>query len=200
MGIFGPSQKEIWQDFAKQIEGEYIEGGFFKAKRIEAKFENWTIVFDTYTQSNGKTSTVYTRIRIPYKIQEDFQFQIYSKSFFSDIGKALGMQDIEIGYKQFDNQYIIKGNDEEKLRQIFKNQRIRELMESQKRINLDIKSGKRLFEQKIPEDIRVLYFYDMGVIKDPERLKNLYFLMVLLINEMVNVRLISRENPNFTLK
>lgn len=198
--IFGPNQKEVWQEFAKEIEGQYKEVGFFKANRIESKFENWTIVIDTYTQSSGKTSTVYTRIRIPFKIEEDFEFQMYSKSFFSDIGKALGMKDIEVGYKDFDDNFIIKGNNQEKLIELFKNERIRELIQRQKRVNLDIKDGKRLFNKELPEDVRVLYFYDMGVIKDSERLKNLYFLMVLLINQLSEIGVASKEDANITLK
>ena len=44
---------------------------------------------------------------------------------FSSIGKWLGMQDVTVGYPQFDEDFIIKGNDEPKLRRFFGNEKIR---------------------------------------------------------------------------
>ena len=38
---------------------------------------------------------------------------------FSPLGRALGMQDIEIGDAEFDRVFVLKGNDEAKVRQFF---------------------------------------------------------------------------------
>lgn len=192
--LFGESQRDIWERFASQIEGKYIHGGFLKSNRIEAKFDYWTMVFDTYSQSTGKSNSIYTRIRLAYKGKDDFNFQMYSKSFFSGFGKALGMKDIELGYGEFDDRFIIKGNDRKKLKELFASDRLRELLKTQKRINLEIRKDKRLFQQDIGDDIRQLYFYDMGLIKDEERLANLYFLMVHLINQLAQMEIAERED------
>lgn len=42
-GIFGPSQEEIWTQFAYEIEADFISGGVFKTKKVVAKFEKWVI-------------------------------------------------------------------------------------------------------------------------------------------------------------
>jgi hypothetical protein len=47
----------------------------------------------------------------------------------------LGMQDVEVGMPEFDRDFIIKGNDEGKLRQLFANPKIRELIAGQKDID-----------------------------------------------------------------
>ena len=61
----------------------------------------------------------YTRMRAPYVNPEGFRFTIYRKGVFSDLGKLLGMQDIEVGDPDFDEAFIIKGNDESKVRDLF---------------------------------------------------------------------------------
>ena len=55
-------------------------------------------------------------MRAPYVNPEGFRFTIYRKGFFSDLGKLLGMQDIEVGDPEFDEAFIIKGNDEDRVR------------------------------------------------------------------------------------
>lgn len=184
MGIFGPSQKEIWQQFADEIGGEFIEEGFWKSKKVVANFENWTVTLDTFARSTGKTSTVYTRMRAPYKTKDEFKFKLYRKGLFSNIGKALGMQDIEVGYPEFDDEFIIKGNDETKIIELFSNDKIRELITYQDRIYLEIKDNKGFFSPVTEEGIYELYFESVGVIKDIDRLKNLFMLFILVLNRL----------------
>jgi len=184
VGIFGPSQKEIWQQFADEIGGEFIEEGFWKSKKVVANFENWTVTLDTFARSTGKTSTVYTRMRAPYKTKDEFKFKLYRKGLFSNIGKALGMQDIEVGYPEFDDEFIIKGNDETKIIELFSNDKIRELITYQDRIYLEIKDNKGFFSPVTEEGIYELYFESVGVIKDIDRLKNLFMLFILVLNRL----------------
>ena len=131
MGLFGPSQKEVWEQLSKEIHAEYIEGGFWKGGKVQARVDNWIVLFDTFAVSDGKTSSTYTRVRAPFKNLESFYFRIYRKGFFSDLGNLLGMQDISVGYSKFDEEFIIKGNSEEKIAQLFLNEKIRELLEQQ---------------------------------------------------------------------
>ena len=102
MGLFGSSKKEVWKQLSEEINANYIESGRFKGSRIEYIHNNWTIYLDTYTVSTGKSSITYTRMRVPFINQKKFNFKIYRRGVASNIGKALGMQDIEIGYDYFD--------------------------------------------------------------------------------------------------
>ena len=116
MGWFGPSKEEVWRQLSQEIGAEFVEGGFWKGSKVQAHVKPWTITLDTYTVSTGKSSVTYTRMRAPYINPEGFRFTIYRKNLFSDLGKFLGMQDIEVGYPEFDEAFIIKGNDESKVR------------------------------------------------------------------------------------
>lgn len=104
----------------------------------------------------------------------NFCFKIYRKGIFSGIGKALGMQDIKIGYDSFDDEFIIKGNNEELVKKIFLNNDIRSLIERQPKISLEAKDNKN-----------GLSFTTVGVIKDVDRLKSLFELFTKVLDEFM---------------
>jgi len=182
--IFGPSQQEVWEILSNEIEADFIDGGFFKGKKVVAKVKEWAITLDTYTVSTGKTSTTYTRMRAPYINKDGFKFKIYRKGIFSDIGKLLGLQDIEVGYPEFDDQFIIKGNNTDKLISLFSNSQIRMLIEMQPNISLEVKDDEGWFGTEFPEGVDELYFQVHGIIKDVDRLKTLYFLFAEVLNQL----------------
>ena len=115
MGWFGPSKDEVWRQLSQEIGAEFVEGGLWKGNKVQAHVGPWTVTLDTYTVSTGKSSVTYTRMRAPYINPEGFRFTIYRKSIFSDLGKFLGMQDIEVSDPDFDEAFIIKGNDDSKV-------------------------------------------------------------------------------------
>ncbi len=173
--LFGPSKEEIWRQVAEQVEGRFIDGGFFGTDVVQAATGDWIITLDTYTVRRGKgQSTTYTRIRAPYVNPEGFFFTIYRSWFFSGLGKLMGMQDIEVGHPRFDNAYIIKGNSEHRVRKFCENERIRELIASQPRIHLEVRDDEGWFKAQFPERVDQLYFQCHGVIKDIGRLENLF--------------------------
>jgi hypothetical protein len=200
MGIFGKSLKEIWRQLSEDINANYYEGTIFIGPRIWHTHNKWTIYLDTYTVSTGKSSTTYTRMRVPFINPRKFKFKIYRKGVFSNIGKALGMQDIEIGYDDwFDRDFIIKGNDELLLVRLLQNLSIRSLIEKQKYIVLEIKDDEGKFGQKYNENESVLSFMANGVIKDIDRLKSLFSLFEKLIDEFENIGITTNQTPETTL-
>ena len=102
MGWFGPSKDEVWRQLSEEIGAEFVQGGFWKRSKVQAHVDPWTVTPDTYTASSDDSSTTYTRLRAPYVNPDGFRFTIYRKGFFSDLGKLLGMQDIEVGVPEFD--------------------------------------------------------------------------------------------------
>lgn len=195
MGLFGPSKKEIWEELAREIQANYIDNGFWSGDRVEAKIDNWIVVLDTYTVSNGKTSTTYTRMRAPFINLDNFYFKIYRAGLFSQIGKLLGMEDIEIGYKEFDEDFIIKSNNSERVKLLFSNENIRTLIHNQPDISLEIKDDEGFFKSSFPKGVDELYFQVHGVIKDIYRLKELYELFGKILQELCNLGFASSEDP-----
>lgn len=200
MGIFGPSQKDVWREFATEIEGDFKEGGIFKASKIEGKLENWTITIDTYTQSSGNSSSTYTRLRAPYKEISQLDFKIYKSGIFSGLGKALGQQDVKTGDQEFDENFIVKGSDDEKVKQLLQLDKLRELISLENKIRIESKREKSPFSAKLPGDVNQLYFLANGLIKDKERLTNIYFLAAFILKQLAAIGIASEEDPGVDLK
>lgn len=196
--LFGPSQHEVWEALCQEIGADFIDGGFFKGTKVVAEIKEWVITLDTYTVSTGKTSTTYTRMRAPYLNKDGFKFRIYRKGIFSNIGKLLGLQDIEVGYPEFDDQFIIKGNDSDKLVSLFSNSRIRKLIEIQPDISLEVKDDEGWFGSEFPEGVDELYFQVPGIIKDMDRLKTLYFLFAEVLNQLCLIDSAYEDSPDVT--
>jgi len=198
--IFGPSKNEIWQQLSDQLGGDFIQGGFFKGSKVEVHHEQWTITLDLYTEPSGEQSQTYTRMRAPYVNKDGFRFTIYRKGFFSELGKLLGMQDVEIGEPDFDDAFIIKGNDENRLRELFGNQNIRRLIEQQPKIYLAVRDDDGgWFKARFPEGVDELYFRVPGVVKDIGRLKALYDLFAEVLNHLCHIGSAYEDDPGIAL-
>jgi len=199
--IFGPSKDEIWRQLCDQIGGDFVEEeGLWKETKVQVHHKQWTITLDTYTESDPDlNSQTYTRMRAPYVNKDGFRFTIYRKGFFSDLGKMLGMQDVEIGEPEFDDAFIIKGNDEFKLRKMFGDRKIRRLIERQPKIFLTVRDDEGWFKARFPEGVDELYFRVGGVVKDLERLKSLYDLFAEVLNHLCHIGSAYENDPGIAL-
>ena len=198
--IFGPSKDEIWTKIAADIDGEFIEGGFWGKDVLIYKHGEWQILLDTYVVSTGTSSHTVTRMRAPFVNKDDLYFKISREGFFSSIGKFFGIQDIEIGDPFFDKQFVIKGNNQEKIKLLLADSRIKELCQSQPRIHLSIKDDEGWFGTDFPEGVDELYFECVGVIKETERLKALFGLFCLVLQRLVQIDSAYEDDPQVTLK
>jgi hypothetical protein len=196
---FGPSRAEVWRQLSTEIEGSYVDGGLMRPDRVEGTHGEWTVTLDTYTVHAGKTIIVFTRMRAPYVNPGGFRFKIYRRGVFSDIGKFLGMQDVEVGNEEFDHEFIIKGTDEAKLRRLFANPRLRELIHQQPDIELSVHDDEGWCGAKYPERVDVLTFRVGGVIKDLGRLKALYDLFAETLDVLTRMGEAYERDPNLKL-
>jgi len=181
---FGPSRDEIWRQLSEEIGARHVDGGWLKADKVQARHGEWTVTLDTYAVSTGKATIIFTRMRAPYVNPDGFRFTIYRKGFFSEIAKFLRMQDIEVGVEPFDSDFIIKGNDEHKVRRLLLSSRIRELISIQPEIHFSVKDDEGWFGPEFPQGVDELHFNVVGVIKDVERLKRLYELFGVTLDEL----------------
>jgi hypothetical protein len=194
--MFGPSRKEIWQQLSAEIGARYVEGGFGKADKVQVTHDEWTVTLDTYVVSTGKTTMVFTRMRAPYVNPGGFRFTVYRKSIFTGLGKMLGMQDIEIGDEPFDQDFVVKGTDEARVRELLSNPKIRELIARQPKLHFTVKDDEGWFGATFPEGVDELYFQVVGVIKDVERLKLLYELFAETLEQLCRMGAAYKQSPD----
>jgi len=199
--LFGPSRDEIWRQFAAAVGGSFAEGGFLSGGKVEATHGQWTVTLDTFAVSTGKSSVPYTRMRAPYVNPDGFQFNIYRQGIFSNLGKRLGMQDVTVGFPQFDEDFIIKGNEEAKLRRLFASARIRELISAQPDIHFCVRDDEEKFwgGRNFPPGVDELYFQVPGIIKDVDQLKQLFDLFSETLDELCRMGSAYEKSPGVTL-
>jgi hypothetical protein len=197
--IFGPNKKDVWKQLAEQLGADFVEGGFAKADKVQAHVKDWIVTLDTYVVSTGKVTTILTRMRAPYVNADNFRFKVYRKGFFTEFGKMLGMQDVEVGFPDFDEAFVVKGNDETKLRSLFSNTKIRELMAAQPSIHLEVRDDEGWFGAHFPEGVDELRFHVVGVIKDINRLKLLFDLFAEVLNQLCHTGSAYERDPDIRL-
>ncbi|WP_406699073.1 DUF3137 domain-containing protein [Singulisphaera sp. Ch08] len=199
MGIFGPSKDKVWRQLSEEIGAEFVEGRFWSGNRVQAHVAPWTITLDTYTVSTGHSHVTYTRMRAPYVNPDGLRFTLYRNGLFSELGKLLGMQDIEVGVPEFDDAFIVKGTDEYKVRELFADARIRALALAQPTIRLSVKDDEGWFGAHFPKGVDELHFQVVGVLKDVKRLKALFDLFALTLDRLCQTGSGRMEEPGVTL-
>lgn len=138
-------------------------------------------------------------MRAPYVNPDCFQFTIYRRGLFSDIAKWLGMQDIEVGHEDFDRDFIIKGTDASKVKMLFDNAKLRQLIAAQPQIHLTVKDNEGYWGVPFPADTDELCFHVCGVIKDVERLKLLFELFAEMLDQLCHIGSAYEDAPSVKL-
>jgi hypothetical protein len=178
MALFGPSRNEIWKALRAEIGGEVIQDGFWHGQKLQAHSGDWTVTLDEYTTMimTGKVMVPlhHTRMRAPFANPTGFRFSIHRASIFSYLGSLLGMQDIQVGYPEFDADFVIKGNNEGAVQSLCGSERLRSLISNQRSFQLSIHDDEGWFGKKYPPEVDVLVFDVVEQIRQVERLKGLY--------------------------
>ena len=198
--IFGVSRADAWAALAGEIGARVEAGGWWNGRsRVVADVGAWQVTLDKYVVSTGKSTLTYTRLRAPFLNPSGFRFHIYRRSVFTDLAKLLGMRDIEVGVQPFDNNFIVKANDEVRVIQLLCNPRLRTLIDLQPRISLRVKDDEGWFKAKFPDGVDELHFVALGIIKDLDRLKDLFELFSETLYELVEMKVALPAPPGVQL-
>lgn len=181
----------IWQEFAKETNGNFKEGYSWQSDSNEIEYKNWIITFDNYTLWSGKYSTEMTRVVVPITLKDNFKFEIYREGFIRKIEKLFGAQDVEIGYPDFDKAFTIKSNNEFKIKTLLRNKELRDLITSIKDVNIQISTQKGIWERELPANEFELSYFADGEIKDLKNLNSLLKLFKIIIDDMFQMNVIT---------
>ena len=195
--LFGPSTKTIWRQLSEEIDAQFVDG--WRGAKVQGKHGEWTVTLDSYVVPVGKAMMHFTRLRAPYVNPEGFRFTIYRRSIFSALGTWLGMEDIQVGDRVFDDEFIIKGTHADRVRALFANPRIRELIAAQPRLHLTVKDDEGWFGADFPDGVDELSFVVPGIIRDIERLKQLYELFAAILEQLCAIGSAYERDPRVTL-
>ncbi len=160
-----------WKQFASEIGAEFVEGGFFRTSKVQARVKQWTVTLDTYSVSSGDSNETYTRMKSSIQDKDGFWFTIFQTGLVAKLDKALGVQKIDVGDSEFDQAFTIRSNNESRVQSLFSNLKIRQMIQAQKSITLAIRKNELRLETR-------------GVVRDVERLKPLFELFKEMLNQL----------------
>jgi hypothetical protein len=180
-------------DLADEAKGEFQEDG--SVARVRVPMTPWTVSFEM--NSKGKN---HSRILLPFVSKSDFEFEIYNRSWVADAQKKFGLQDIVVGFEQFDHDFIIKGNDEGKVKKLYSSETLREMIQLQKAVRLSIhKDGALKQYGNVPNGVHVLVFEEDDAINSFDRLISLLELFRATMTQLCEMGVASTSDPNFQI-
>lgn len=198
--LFGPSQEEIWHLLAQQIGAKFSTGGWWKGgARVDAQVGQWIVTLDSYAVSTGKSTVVYTRMRAPYVNKDGFRFSISRAGFFSSLAAKLGFQDVETGIEEFDKAFVVKSDQESRVKLLLADPELRARLLVQRDIQLSVVDDEGWFGAKFPEGVDELRFITVGIIKDMDRLQQLFELFAVMLNRLCHIGSAYEDDPKVRL-
>lgn len=190
---FGPSYHDVWQSFSEEAGGSFERGGMLKTSKVRIKHAPFTMTLEPYTDG-GENSTTYTWVRVAFRERGAMRFNIGRRSFLTKIATWFGGRFVATGHPAFDEKLVLKGEDEAALKAFFSDTRLCDLITAQRPHQLSVGRDKWVIRRKLPDDAAELRFVDIGLIKDPERLKKVVELIKLMLDRLVERGVAAKED------
>jgi hypothetical protein len=123
------SPVEIW----RQINDDFATSGRISDYNVVLDYDGTVTELDIDSSPGGSEEGGYdtTVLSSNIKTSNGFRFEIHPQDFLNKLGKMLGMQDVTIGYPEFDENVIVKTNNEAEVKQVFSDATIREVFQQQ---------------------------------------------------------------------
>jgi hypothetical protein len=166
--ISGSTTDDIWQQVSADLSGQEIYDYHVFLVQDGRKVE---LVIDIDLGGGFEGGYEFTSFQAPVASEYDFRFALHHQGLIDTAGKFFGMEDVVIGYPEFDEALIIKTNDRERTRRIFSDVNVREIFQSLRLFTLHLKHH-HVAGPKEKESFLELTIEE-GVI-DPKVLRNLY--------------------------
>lgn len=116
------------------------------------------------------------------------EFRMYEENILSPLSKKIGLQDIEIGDPKFDAKYMLKGNNERKVKILLSSQHIKDYMLKVDGLTLHIKSASKSLFSGLPENSYQIKYQTTTYFKSTERITHLFTLFSLILNQLYEMK------------
>lgn len=175
--ITGRTEEEVWE----QINAQFLLNPDPLDYTAVIEQENRKIVLDIDIDLGGGFESGYenTILSADLHTSPAFRFAIHHQNFTDEIGKFFGMEDVQIGFSEFDEQLIVKTNDKQRVREIFSDVEVRKVFETLTAFTFGITHHKAGNEKNAP-------FLELQIergITNPAKLREIYhaFFSVLVV-------------------
>lgn len=138
--IEASNEKEIWDT----ISYDFAQNPDMLQYAAIIHYNNTSTLLDIDVDPGGGFESGFETTTLLSKLPDDFSFRfaIHEETFIDEIGKFLGMQDVKTGVPEFDNKYIVKANDEAKVKKLFSNATVSDALLQLNHCTLEISNHK----------------------------------------------------------
>lgn len=187
--LFGKDSGMIWKQFSKENSGIFRFSS--RGYRLDFPYKDFTITLETYSYyTNREETSEYIRGVVEFVSRDQFMLLITRQGLVENISKIFGAQDIQIGDRRFDKDFMIKSNDEMKTRFILSNDSIAGILLKNQTVRLEITNGEGLFGEKPKEGNYMLYYILEREIEEIGQLNELSFLFKTLLDELIKMGIV----------
>lgn len=167
-------EEAIWAELWEAIGGVYLNRKGWRQDKLLVEHGPWIITLDFHTHGGYRSNATYTRFRVAFENPDSFRFKIMPQKFLENVGKLLGLQDVELGDADFDDAFLIKASDETRVREVLDDAVLRKFLveEPEAFLGLVEVHGKRA--EDFAEGVDEVVMEIPGKVVDIDRLKRLY--------------------------
>jgi hypothetical protein len=126
--IISGDTNEIW----KRIELDFNADPDVYEYSAVIEQQNHSVTLDIDIDLGGGFESGYALTRLVSNLKkfDHFKFSIHPQDFIDTVGKFFGMEDVELGYAEFDKKIVVKTNDAERAHTILSDSSMREVIQS----------------------------------------------------------------------
>jgi hypothetical protein len=107
---------DLFRELAQRLGGRYLEGSFVDPKEVTFHHSSTWGRIDSYPTA-GNPSALHARVRIAWP-SAAVRCEVFPQTVANRVGRLLGMVDIEIGQREFDRDFVINGDDSDRIKQL----------------------------------------------------------------------------------
>jgi len=179
---FADHENELWKQLSDDLGGQLTDAKGTRHDKVVAKVGSWAVTLDYHSEPGYRSEHIYTRLRAPFVNPDSFRLAVSHQGVFANIGKLVGMQDIQVDHEPFDKMFLVQGTDPDQIKSLFSDNRVRELVKLEPDIHLQVRDAGSWFEDIYPDEVDELVLEVQGEIEDLDRLKRLFDLFARVLN------------------
>lgn len=173
--------------------------GYLRGTPARVRYKNWCLTLDTNVVPAGAAAAVVTRMRAPYSSRGAFRFKLQRRDFLDALARRIGIHTSETGQTDFDREFVVRSEDDARVRRLFEDDAIRRLIKSQPAINLEARGDDGPFGASLPEGVCELVLRAPGFLTDAAQLRKLFALFALLLDRLCAMDSACADEPGVSL-
>jgi hypothetical protein len=181
---FAKHENELWKRLSDELGGELTDEKGTRHDKVIAKVGPWAVTLDVHSEAGYRSEHMYTRLRGPFVNPDGLRFAVSHQTVFSNIKRLMGMQDIVVDHEPFDKMFRVQGSDPEKIKTLFDDGFLRELVKAEPDIHMQVRDAGNWFEDYYPNEIDELVLEVEGEVVDLTRLKRLFSMFARMMNDL----------------